>query len=594
MGTEIPAASPTCRTAALPEIKAARCSGTPTRWWCSPVISPARSPAAAGLSKTSAGTLILGGANTYTSGTTISGGTLQLGDGGAAGSILGDVTNNGTLAFNRSNTYAFGGAISGSGGVQQIGTGTTILTNANTYTGGTTITGGILEVAHVTGGAIDALGPAGGVNKVNFNGGELRSSVSGTLANNLNFIGSGTIAVAAGKTVDFTGTSFQVTPGSTVRFGTASDTGTVLLDVFGGGVGGSSFAGLEINGGTRARQRLAISAAVPDQLRRHHDSGGGATLDFNDQAPSFNGIRSLLGAGSVVTGTSASTMLNIGDGNFSGVISGAGGIVRISTFGGTTSATDKLILSGDNTYTGGTTISGGTLQLGNGGTTGSIVGNVVNNGTLAINRSNGYVFGGTISGGGGLQQNGAGITVLTADNTYTGGTTISAGTLQLGNGGTSGSVTGNVVDNGTLAINHSDSFTFGNAISGTGGFAQNGNGTTILTATNTYSGATAVNAGMLVVNGSIANSATTINSGAVLSGIGTVGALTVKSGGAFAPGPIGTPGTMTVAGNLAFQSGAMYIVQVTPSAASSANVTAVAARPRSPARSTRCSPPAAT
>ena len=79
---------------------------------------------------------------------------------------------------------------------------------------------------------------------------------------------------------------------------------------------------------------------------------------------------------------------------------------------------------------------------------------------------------------------------------------------------------------------------------------------------------------MLVVNGSIANSATTMNSGAVLSGIGTVGALTVKSGGVFAPGPIGAPGTMTVAGNLAFQSGAMYIVQVTPSAASSANVTA--------------------
>ncbi|HZD28909.1 MAG TPA: autotransporter domain-containing protein, partial [Xanthobacteraceae bacterium] len=92
------------------------------------------------------------------------------------------------------------------------------------------------------------------------------------------------------------------------------------------------------------------------------------------------------------------------------------------------------------------------------------------------------------------------------------------------------------------------------------------------TAANTYSGATAVNAGTLTVNGSIASSAVTVNSGATLSGIGTVGATTIMSGGTFAPG--NSPGTMTVAGNLAFQSGALYLIQVNPSTASSANVTA--------------------
>ena len=98
-----------------------------------------------------------------------------------------------------------------------------------------------------------------------------------------------------------------------------------------------------------------------------------------------------------------------------------------------------------------------------------------------------------------------------------------------------------------------------------------GSGTLTLSGSSSYSGATAVNAGTLTVNGSIANSAVTINSGGTLSGTGTVGGLTIASGGTFAPG--NSPGTMTVAGNLAFQSGAIYLVQVNPSTASSTNVT---------------------
>src|SRR6516162_11031055 len=91
-------------------------------------------------------------------------------------------------------------------------------------------------------------------------------------------------------------------------------------------------------------------------------------------------------------------------------------------------------------------------------------------------------------------------------------------------------------------------------------------GTLVLSGINTYSGPTTVSGGALVVTGSIANSALTVGSGTTLTGTGTVGGLTINSGGTFAPG--NSPGTMTVQGNLAFQSGALYLVQVNSTTAS--------------------------
>src|SRR5262249_49623459 len=101
---------------------------------------------------------------------------------------------------------------------------------------------------------------------------------------------------------------------------------------------------------------------------------------------------------------------------------------------GSLSLSGNLTLTGANTYTGGTTITG-TLQLGNGGTTGSIVGGIVDNGGLPINEAGTATLGTPLSGSRAPQQNGRGITVLTAAQTFTGGTTINAGTLQLGTGG---------------------------------------------------------------------------------------------------------------------------------------------------------------
>jgi autotransporter-associated beta strand protein len=156
-----------------------------------------------------------------------------------------------------------------------------------------------------------------------------------------------------------------------------------------------------------------------------------------------------------------------------------------------------LTITSDATYTGGTTINAGTMQIGNGGTTGSILGDVIDNGTLAFNRADTVTFSGVISGTGSVVQAGSGTTILTGGNTYSGGTTIAAGTLQLGNGGTSGSILGDVANNGTLVFNSSDTVAFPGVISGTGNLVQAGSGTTVLTGGNSYAGGTTIAAGTL-------------------------------------------------------------------------------------------------
>jgi autotransporter-associated beta strand protein len=271
-----------------------------------------------------------------------------------------------------------------------------------------------------------------------------------------------------------------------------------------------------------------------------------------------------------------------------GTISGVGGLTKLGA--------GTLVLSAANTFSGGTMLAAGTLSLANNlalgtgalTTTGSVVDYIdgvtianpiiVNSNTTQLQVTAGTATqAGVISELNGprpIEKIGAGTLVLTGANTNSGLTTISTGTLVLGGGGTSGSILGNVVNNGSFAVNRSDAYTFSGAISGSGSFVQMGTGTTILSANSTYTGTTTVNAGTLIVNGSIANSAVTVNSGATLAGTGTVGATTILSGGTLAPG--NSPGTITVAGNLAFQSGAIYLVQVTPSIASITNVTGTA------------------
>jgi len=390
---------------------------------------------------------------------------------------------------------------------------------------------------------------------------------AGTLNNGLTASGTGSVfnsgTINGGPAINFTAGpgpfTLTLAPSSVIN-GTVLGTGSDIFQL--GGTGAGTF---NVNNIGPSQQYQGFSVFNKVDTSTWTLTGTGAQ-NWNISGGTLVGDTNSL-QGPALTNNAALVFNQGFTGTYAGNIGGSG---AVTVQGGGT-----VLFTGANTYAGGTTISDATLQLGNGGTSGSIVGDVVNNGTFAINRSDTYTFSGVISGSGAVTVQGGGTAIFTGANTYTGGTTIAAGTLQLGNGGTSGSITGDVVNNGTFAINRSDTYTFGGVISGSGSFAQIGSGTTVLTANNSYSGPTTVAAGALIVNGSIASSSlTTVNSGATLLGSGTVGSTVVNAGGFLVPG--NSPGTMTVAGNLALQSGAFYVVQVNPTTASTTNVSGTA------------------
>ena len=221
-------------------------------------------------------------------------------------------------------------------------------------------------------------------------------------------------------------------------------------------------------------------------------------------------------AGNVALANSSSTLtFNRSNAlSYAGIVSGTGSVTK--------SGAGTLTLTGANTYSGGTTISAGTLSVGSGSTTGSIAGNVANSGILAFNRSTALSYAGIVSGTGAVKKSGAGTLTLTGDNTYTGVTTISAGTLSVGSGSTTGTIAGNVVViSGTLAFNRSDALSYAGIVSGAGAVTKSGEGTLTLTGDNTYGGGTYIYAGTLSVgnggtSGSIASNVALDNSSSTL------------------------------------------------------------------------------
>ncbi|TXN19597.1 autotransporter domain-containing protein [Methylobacterium sp. WL9] len=290
----------------------------------------------------------------------------------------------------------------------------------------------------------------------------------------------------------------------------------------------------------------------------------GTIIGNNGRAISLEGGNDILSiaTGSTITGridggvgTDTINLIGTGTGTLANVIN----VEILNVQGGRWSIID------DQSYASGVTIaSGALLQVGNGGTAGSLAANVVDNGTLAFNRTNGVTFAGTISGTGIVQQLGTGVLALTGANTYSGGTTIAAGTLVSAAVGLG---SGAVTNNAALVIDQPSDATLGNALNGTGRLTKQGTGTLTYTGNGTLSGPTTVAAGGLVINGSLAASPVNVANGAVGGGTGRIGGLTVQSGATVAPGvgtTAGSLGTLNVAGNVLFAAQSLYQVDATP------------------------------
>jgi len=445
-----------------------------------------------GLIKGGLGTLTIAGNSTYSGGTTINTGTLKIGNGGTTGSLgSGDVTNNASLIFNRSNTMIVNNFITGTGSITQAGSGTTILTANNTYSGGTTISAGTLQIGN--GGTTGWLGSGDILDNgtLAFNRTDtvtLANLVSGT--GSLRQIGTGTLILTANNT--YSGTT--VISAGTLQIGDGGTTGTLGTGAVtdNGTLTFNRSDSLIVSNAISGSGRLIQDGTGTTILTGNNTYSGTTTINTGTLQVGDGGTTGTLGTGTVnnssVLAFNRSNTLVVGN-----TITGTGSLTQIGT--GTT------ILTGTNTYSGDTLINAGTLQIGNGGTTGSLgTGAVINDSVLSFNRNNTLTVSNLISGTGSLTQAGSGTTVLAADNTYSGGTTISAGTLQIGNGGTTGWLgSGDITNNGTLAFNRSDSVTLDNIIAGSGNVSQLGAGTLILTATNTYSGTTTISNGTLQV-----------------------------------------------------------------------------------------------
>ncbi|MGJ3699364.1 autotransporter outer membrane beta-barrel domain-containing protein [Variovorax sp. AFSI2.2] len=302
--------------------------------------------------------------------------------------------------------------------------------------------------------------------------------------------------------------ALHVFTGSSITGNINGGGGTNLLTLKSENGAASTFAPLSLAGFQTLQSNAGIwtfNVALPGSGITSTTVNGG-TLILGANASTYTGSMNVAGPG-VLQSTAEFAPQAIGnaglvrfaqptDATYNGLVTGSGGIEKTGA--------GVLTLTADQAFTGLTTITAGTLQLGNGGTAGSVQGNIVDNATLTVNRSDALTLSGTISGSGALVQAGVGTTILTADNSYTGGTTINAGTLQLGSGGTTGSIVGDVVNNATLVVNRSDALTLSGTISGTGSLVKQGAGTTTLTAANSYSGGTALKQGRLNVGNSLA------------------------------------------------------------------------------------------
>jgi len=500
-------------------------------------------------------------------------------------------------------------ALTGSGKVtSNAGTGGLTLSGANTHTGGTEVTGGTLFVT-----GAGTLGAASG--NVTVSGGgilDLRNQqtrtgtiamtwqdarlISGDPNNPGSLVNNGVFQFGGGLvSVPVSGSgSFNVTGGGSIT-GSNSYTGPTTISATPGWYGSNQLFVGNAN---------ALGAASGDLTI----SGGDVNLQDNTITRSGNVT---ISGGSLQTGTvsKSGSDYNIQGGSVGAVLAGTAGLTK--------SGSATAALGGANTYSGSTTINGGTLSVYSAGGLGNAAGAVtVNTGAtlythsgLTISRTGDVTVNGgnltsdnnnlgtmSVSGGNfiannaavlavklagtaGLTVGGTGETYLWTDSSYTGATVISSGQLTLGGAGAisnqsrlqidSGAavnLTGYYAPNntnrtfagltgagvlygggGTVTVNKtSGTDTFSGDIQGGQGFIKSGSGTLVLAGNSSYTGATTVSLGKLLVNGnnSAANGALTVAAGATLGGSGTIGGATTVNG-ILSPG--NSPGVLSIA-----------------------------------------------
>ena len=400
--------------------------------------------------------------------------------------------------------------VEGAAGLTKKRTGTLILSAANTYTGGTDSNAGGADTSNNVNAGILAVTNAEAL-------GTSPITINGRFQNQGKLQLSNDVTITTARNITFTNSRQAI--GALGGGGTGSVGGGTATPALG-------YANIEnLSGDNSLNSNMTIA------------NGGGNGVN----------ILSLAGTltlnGNLTHGVSGATRVysfsGAGDTIVTGVISNGAGTIGI-----TKENAGTLTLSGVNTYTGVMTIAGGALKvstIGNGGVAGNLGASSANstnlvfsNGTLkhtgaSENTNRGFtILAGTtatidttnnqnMAGANGaattgaLTKTGPGTLGITGTNAYTGTTTISAGTLQLGDTGGTGTLSPSsiIVNNGTLTIAHSNAMIQGThfsaaPITGTGGFTQFGAGTTTLNAANTYTGLTAINAGTLVVAGGAA------------------------------------------------------------------------------------------
>jgi len=395
-----------------------------------------------------------------------------------------------------------------------IPTGFTGTVTANTdhgHTGKIEIQAGKLSVAADS--HLGAVPNAAVADAIKLSGGTLLATDSFTLNANrgVELAGgaSGTFEVASDKTLSV--------DGLVSGLGDLNKTGAGRLNLLQGNsfVGGSTIAGGTL--GVGHNNALSIGSVA---------LANGTSLSFAPGVSAFG--NDMVINGTVTLALDSPSAGDLGP-RLDGVMSGGGALSVNATNG-------RIVVANNNTFTGGTTVVGGELYVGDAGTLGNLgTGAIVNNGSLVFNRSDDVTWSQVIGGSGSVTKLQSNTLTWTANNTYTGSTTISAGTLKIGAGGTVGALgSGAVVINGALVFNRSDDLSIGLAFSGSGSLTKMGSNTLTLTENATYTGATHIAGGRLV----LANAAPTTST----SGFTGTGVLRIEPTGDDFTGAFSTAG----------------------------------------------------